>query len=648
MPTDDQAAWLLSVLGFAPEAATFALAGAGPDAAPGAPASGPQPAAAEALTDGHGGPQVGTTGATIRIINGTGADLKLVSSTLLFPATASFAPAPPPIVPGRDGNSHTDVFFAVVDPTAGSAQAGGTAQYHIERRVTNSFFSFSWSGGKGNLKVDGPYSTAFHGETDSEAGDFYEFILKEADTDLADLQIQINILNQTGVDLVLSQAKLDDPAKTEFNLKPPSTVPNKTSKTFFVQPLDSGHPAGAGTVVYQVPGTPASHAASLSWIRDGKPTAAMSPNDGAFAITRSGTGRLFDFTIATSGAPPASAGGDTTITVINRCGFELGNMIEFLDNTSATFKTKPPETIANGATVTFEILAPDPHAPETDGSVSYSIDPDDKLQAKPFSIALEWKVGATPTSIIAPATQGFAVQSTQTGDAITFTITGPALDFTPPPKVKQPTLRKGDKSADGWVEYLQQTLNHHLKAGLTADGDFGPATLKAVTAFQTQHKADGCLVDGVVGDQTWAFLREGAPEKPATDGRKPHSFKEDGLEARWLREKGIVAHDKARDAFVLQLVSVGDLDAMQDRKVRVRVTAPDKTQTVQDFPIGPALHTTTTGEGSQHEVLVTPLSTLFAPSAPAPAPAPGDYQVESFFDQELGGDSFSETVTIAP
>lgn len=68
------------------------------------------------------------------------------------------------------------------------------------------------------------------------------------------------------------------------------------------------------------------------------------------------------------------------------------------------------------------------------------------------------------------------------------TVTGPALDFNP----------------------------HHLNAGLK-DGDFGTQTLKAVKAFQKQHKTEGVLVDGIVGDQTWSFLREGVPTHRLAD-----------------------------------------------------------------------------------------------------------------------------------
>lgn len=52
------------------------------------------------------------------------------------------------------------------------------------------------------------------------------------------------------------------------------------------------------------------------------------------------------------------------------------------------------------------------------------------------------------------------------------------------------------------VTYLQQRLNVY-GAKLTVDGDFGPATDKAVRAFQGSH---GLTVDGVVGPNTWAKL----------------------------------------------------------------------------------------------------------------------------------------------
>jgi hypothetical protein len=58
-----------------------------------------------------------------------------------------------------------------------------------------------------------------------------------------------------------------------------------------------------------------------------------------------------------------------------------------------------------------------------------------------------------------------------------------------------PVLRMGDKGED--VKRLQSAL------GLTADGDFGPNTKKAVIALQKKH---GLYADGIVGKQTWGLL----------------------------------------------------------------------------------------------------------------------------------------------
>jgi len=63
---------------------------------------------------------------------------------------------------------------------------------------------------------------------------------------------------------------------------------------------------------------------------------------------------------------------------------------------------------------------------------------------------------------------------------------------------------------DGCVTELQELLNKH-GAGLTVDGDFGPATLAAVEDYQGSHNLS---VDGIVGPQTKASLDGSGPPSP--------------------------------------------------------------------------------------------------------------------------------------
>lgn len=67
--------------------------------------------------------------------------------------------------------------------------------------------------------------------------------------------------------------------------------------------------------------------------------------------------------------------------------------------------------------------------------------------------------------------------------------------------VQVPILRHGDKS--GYVRTMQVLLNAYNGADLTEDGIFGPATDRAVRAYQRSRGLD---VDGIVGAQTWAQL----------------------------------------------------------------------------------------------------------------------------------------------
>lgn len=84
-------------------------------------------------------------------------------------------------------------------------------------------------------------------------------------------------------------------------------------------------------------------------------------------------------------------------------------------------------------------------------------------------------------------------------------IGGAAAPAKKPVKLKVPTrtLQKG--AAGEQVKRLQRCLNKIMGAGLKVDGSFGPATLKAVKAFQRRY---GLAVDGSVGPKTRAKIKK--------------------------------------------------------------------------------------------------------------------------------------------
>jgi hypothetical protein len=69
------------------------------------------------------------------------------------------------------------------------------------------------------------------------------------------------------------------------------------------------------------------------------------------------------------------------------------------------------------------------------------------------------------------------------------------------PAPSWPIVEQGDTGTT--VKTVQYLLNVRQQAGLTVDGDFGPATLAAAKTFQSAH---GLTVDGIVGPNTWSAL----------------------------------------------------------------------------------------------------------------------------------------------
>ena len=212
---------------------------------------------------------------------------------------------------------------------------------------------------------------------------------------------------------------------------------------------------------------------------------------------------------------------------------------------------------------------------------------------------------------------------------------GPEPEFNAPPGSRQPTLRKGDKSPDGWVEYMQRQLNLLMGANtVEVDGNFGSGTEKAVKAFQKKFNLQ---VDGTVGNQTWAALRSGTPEAPSTDGRKPHTFEQKDLQARWDVEKNDAAYIKSSDTLSIFVTNVGE-GKIDDFFATVRITPPDTKSKTVKVKIGPPDIKTKTGQGDSHSVKLPNFKKTFP--AKDPNANMEDYLVEAFFDKELGSDLF--------
>jgi len=492
---------------------------------------------------------------------------------------------------------------------------------------------------------------------------------------------QITIRNKSDavIELVDGSAKLEN-VTASFVDSPPFDVPAGSDKTFSVTNAVAGTAVGGtgGEVRYAVAGDAKKVLLFLKWERGGilpsrKATATLTPSDPRFEIKGRNSGENFQFEFAGKGGnpnpnpgpnpnpnpDPTPTPGPAVANVPSSCMIVVTNTTDVPLIRSATghdrgnFGVPAPRTINANSSVAFSSV-------ETPGAKEQG--------CKGF---IEWQVGTpavavwrtewdnpeqqknTSSASLTPQTAGFSSQDIiGQGDEnvpVNFTLSsggpGPGPDpepdppFEPPVEAKQPTFRKDDKSSDGWVEYAQLLLNFHLKAGLKEDGDFGAATLAAVLKFQ---KLKDLQVDGTIGNQTWAALREGAPEKPSTDGRQPHTFVEKGQEARWVLESqtnNLFSPDS--DLLTLAVQSVGDTPLDKTVEATVRVTPPGAKPRVLKVPIGEPTPSTTKA-GFTHEVGIQNFRKRF-PSVPPDAPVT-DYLVEAFLPKELGGDLYSGKV----
>lgn len=135
-------------------------------------------------------------------------------------------------------------------------------------------------------------------------------------------------------------------------------------------------------------------------------------------------------------------------------------------------------------------------------------------------------------------------------------------------KGKRPVLRSGSRGA--WVLDLQDQL-----AGLgytlgRKDAEFGPRTLAAVVAFQTEN---GLTADGIVGDRTWSALEvAGRRQSRSIDMEdlkgKSRTISEAEAGKRAVTVGGAVAGagvvvDQLQDAAILAREAEGIMDQLQ-------------------------------------------------------------------------------------
>jgi hypothetical protein len=127
----------------------------------------------------------------------------------------------------------------------------------------------------------------------------------------------------------------------------------------------------------------------------------------------------------------------------------------------------------------------------------------------------------------------------------------------------EPTLAKGMESADGWVEYLQQLLNHQYgPSAITVTGRFDQATEELVIRFQLEKGLEP--VDGVVGDATWSVLRQEPERKPMGDSHTGPNYVEKGVELRFAPDAVYGSAYGIDDSVMLTAYSVGTVDPQLD------------------------------------------------------------------------------------
>ena len=137
----------------------------------------------------------------------------------------------------------------------------------------------------------------------------------------------------------------------------------------------------------------------------------------------------------------------------------------------------------------------------------------------------------------------------------------------------EPTLRPGDQSVDGWVEYLQTQLKLlgsgeiNIRDDYQPNGVFDDETEQYVRAFQ---HARHVYADGVVGDETWNVLHGNVDNlDPHGDGRDPHTYVEETPRLEWENDNH---YDVSADSYTCIAMNVGQTEIGPGIDVTVAVT----------------------------------------------------------------------------
>jgi hypothetical protein len=211
-------------------------------------------------------------------------------------------------------------------------------------------------------------------------------------------------------------------------------------------------------------------------------------------------------------------------------------------------------------------------------------------------------------------------------------------------ETQEPTLRNGDQSVDGWVEYakgllLETALIHDVEFDWES-GTFDDTTEWLVRQFQSDHHLQ---VDGVIGNQTWAALRGEEPQAVGTDGGEPGTHVEAGLEARWNREDA-ATFDPRDDRLILIAFNTGSDPLRRDNfDIDIALETRGRRIDVADYRFTRAADGGSVADpGDLIWILVDDMLSLTGSTS---ADELDDLHVTARMSSELGGDVMETSVT---